>query len=97
MGLVLLAISFTETELPDFPAPGMTAYAVPWFTFLKLRLDGAAGEAGAGEYHLPFRVFPELEGLTVHHWALIPDPGSPTGWSSSNALAHSYEAADPTN
>jgi len=87
-----LAISFAETELSDFPLPGLTALVDPLASLILIPLVtvGAGGEAGAGSYVLPVTVAPAFVGTSFFHQAFVFDGSGPSGVATSNGLEITY-------
>jgi hypothetical protein len=90
-GIGLLAVGAFETNIPDFPFPGVTAYVDPWLFFLLLPIGGTAGEPGVGFRDFPFLVEPDFAGVTVFHQMYIADSGGTNNLTATNGLEISYQ------
>ena len=75
----------------NYPFPGMTGLAEPWFRRLAFPMDGTPGVAGDGSFTLSVTAPAGLAGITFYHQVYVPDAGAPSGWSSTNGIELSYQ------
>lgn len=87
----LLGIGLDPLDLPWLP--GVSLHMLPAFPLLSLSLAGSA--AAPGEGLLEFSLVPllaNLSGLSLALQALVLDPGSPHGFSTTNGLLLQFGA-----
>ena len=86
-GSSLLVVGATEANIPNFIAPGLTAYIGNFLEFLPLTLAGAPGQPGVGSLHVAFGPLPPaIAGVHYFVQVAIADPGAPSGLSHTNGL-----------
>ena len=87
----VLAVAAGETELVDFPLPGLTALVDPILFLVPIVLDGPAGVAGAGDWDLDTSgLMGAVAGQSFYHQAIFADAGAASGWSTTNGLEIRY-------
>ena len=87
----LMTLGLGRSDLADWPAPGLTAYAYPPVLSLGLSLDGNPGEAGTGGFSIPAIVPPVAAGASFTFQAFVLDQTAPHWWTQTNGLELSFE------
>jgi hypothetical protein len=85
-----IKFAFAESNLQNYPFPGMTGYAQPWFRRLGFHCDGVPGAQGDGTWTFSVVIPAGLVGTTFYHQVYVADAGAPNGWSSTNGIEMTY-------
>jgi hypothetical protein len=88
--LAAVAFGLGESSLPNWPFPGLTAYAAPFLFAVTVPLGGEAGLAGAGYVRVPLTAPAEIAGATLWHQAYVLDAAAPFLLTQSNGLRLSF-------
>jgi hypothetical protein len=88
--LAVFVLGLQESNVADWPLPGLNGYALPVAAWFAVSLGGEPGIAGAGHLSIPVAVPAGLSGLVLCHQAFFVDPTAPSGVTQSNGLELRY-------
>ncbi len=84
-GAGLVVVGLAESNLVDKPNVGLSILTFPFAVVVPVPVRGT-GEAGSGQFTLPYVVPVSAAGFHFFHQAFVADPGAPSGATSTNGL-----------